>query len=124
MSIISLVNSAYAQGITNPVLPGSGEGGAQAGSTIVGKIVSSIIGVFFLAGFILAIFHFLFGAIRWITASGDKSALQNAQEPMSQAVVGLIVLAAIWGISMLLGTFLGWEGFDVNQLLIPLPSGL
>ena len=102
MMLLALIQSAYAQGITNPVLPtiGHGEGGP-----IFGNIISAIIGMFLIVGFIFAILHFMFGAMRWVTASGDKTALQSAQERMTQAVVGLLIMAAIWGIMIVVGQF-------------------
>lgn len=102
--MFTFVSAAYAQGITNPVLPKLGQG---AGEPIFGNLISAIIGMFLIVGFIFAIFHFLFGALRWITASGDKTALQSAQERMTQAVVGLIIMAAIWAIVILVGQFTG-----------------
>ncbi|HCM37455.1 MAG: hypothetical protein UV61_C0010G0024 [Candidatus Gottesmanbacteria bacterium GW2011_GWB1_43_11] len=93
-------------GITNPVLPTLGQG---PGLPIVGNIVSGLIGIFMLIGLIMAFFHLIFGAIRWITASGDKTQLQNAQERMTQAIVGLILLAAVWAIVVMASNFLGFQ---------------
>jgi hypothetical protein len=105
--------------IINPVLPP--EVGAADGAATIGRIVSAIIGVMLIAGFVLALFHIIFGAIAWISAGGDKNRLQAAQERITAAVVGLIIAAAIWSIMLLIGTFLGFgfPKFDIPTFLDP-----
>lgn len=106
-----LIPEARAQ-INNPALP-SGIGSGP-GEPIIGRTISALVGVFIVVGFVLAIFHFMFGAFRWITASGDKTALQNAQDRMTQAVVGLIILAAAWAVMLLVSEFLGLDFPNIN----------
>jgi len=100
--------------IVNPVLPTAI--GAGDGAQTIGRIVSAIIGIFLIAGFVLALFHIIFGAISWITAGGDKNRLQAAQERITSAIIGLIILTAIWAIMLLIGTFLG---FGFPKFTIP-----
>lgn len=118
------VSIVYADGITNPVLPIPGTGGQAAGPGIFGKIISALIGMFLLFGFILALFHLLFGAVRWITAGGDKTTLEHARDRIYQAIVGLIILVAVWALTVLISTFLGWDqSLDPNApLIFPLPN--
>lgn len=105
-----LVKPAFAQ-ITNPALPFAGSG---SGEVIIGNLISVLVSVFMIVGFIFALFHLMFGAIRWVTASGDKTALQNAQDRMTQAVVGLILLVATWALMMLVSTILGFNFPNFN----------
>lgn len=111
---MSLALTAIYQVITNPVLPSTV--GAGEGEPIVGRIISAVIGIFLIGGFVLALFHIIFGAISWITAGGDKNRLQSAQERITSAIIGLILLAAIWAIMLLIGTFLG---FGFPKFTIP-----
>ena len=115
---MKLVSEVFAAGITNPVLPekvGSGEGGP-----IVANLISAAVGIILFFGFIMALIHLTLGAVRWITASGDKTHLQNAQERITQAIVGLIVLAAIWAVFILVSNFIGIpQGLDVFSLPLP-----
>ncbi len=92
--------------IINPVLPSSV--GSGAGEPIVGRMISAIVGILLIVGFVLALFHIIFGAVAWITAGGDKNKLQQAQERITSAIIGLVVMAAIWAIMLLIGTFLGF----------------
>lgn len=104
------------QGIVNPVLPEVGQGD---GNAILGNVIGAVVGIFLVGGFIFALLHMLFGAITWISASGDKAKLQNAQERITQAIVGLIVLAATWALMSLLFSFLG---FGAQFPLFPIPT--
>lgn len=111
--------AAYAQ-ITNPALPFAGQG---SGELIIGNLISVLVSLFMTVGFVFALFHLMFGAIRWVTASGDKAALQNAQDRMTQAVVGLILLVAVWAIMQLVSTILGFTFPNFNLQTITGASG-
>lgn len=105
-----LVGEVHAQ-ITNPALPFAGSG---SGTVIIGNLISALVSAFLVMGFVMALFHLMFGAMRWVTASGDKNALQNAQDRMTQAVVGLILLVATWAIMLLVSTILGFQFPNFN----------
>jgi hypothetical protein len=81
-------------------LPGSEKGG-DFGS-FMGGLMSGIMVV----AALLAFLFFIWGAIEWITSGGDKSKLESARNKISQALVGLIVLAATTAIFILLQRFL------------------
>lgn len=91
------VANAYAQGITNPALT-NGSVAAGQGASSVGKIISAVIGVFFLFGVIMGFLHLVFGSFQWITAGGDKTKLENARNRIVEALIGLVVLSSIWAI--------------------------
>ena len=102
-----LIPAAYAQVITNPVIQGSGQGGKEAGGTIVGKIISATIGFLFIIGAIFAFLNLIVGGMAWISASGDKQKLENAQQRITQAIIGLVILAAAWALMTLVSAFTG-----------------
>ncbi len=95
--------------ITNPVI---GPAGTGPGDAILGNIISALIGFVLVVGTIGALVFFMLGALRWITSSGDKNKLQAAQEEITHAVVGLMILAAGWAIFMLVTQFTGIGVFD------------
>lgn len=114
----------YLAQLRNPVLPsllgGStdpGLVGPDAGSLATGKIISSIIGVLFLAAFILAFFYLITGGLEWISGGSDKANLEKARNKITNAFIGLIIVASAWAIMSLVAGFLGW---DIMKL--PLPS--
>lgn len=109
--------------IINPVLPPQiGAGGQLAGETIVGNMISAVIGAILILGFIIAMLYFMIGGIRWLTASGDKTKLQSAQDQITQAITGLIVLAAFWAIMTVIGQFTGVAVFGPGGGTFQLPS--
>jgi hypothetical protein len=103
--------------ITNPVLPSSlGSGNTDQGGTALGKLISGLIGALFIAGFLLAFMFIIIGGIQWITAGGDKQALEKARNGITHAIVGLVIVAAAYAIMVLVGQFFG---IDITHLKIP-----
>ena len=105
--------------ITNPVLP-AGLGGANSdvnqGGTYLGKLISSLIGALFIAGFLLTFMQIIISAIQWITAGGDKQALEKARTGITNAIMGLVIVAATYAVMTLVGQFFGIE---ITNLTIP-----
>jgi len=113
---MNMTHTTLAQ-ITNPVLPDSlGKGGVEQGGTIIGTLISNIVGLLFLFGFLLSLLYLLMGGLQWITAGGEKAQLESARNKITNAIIGLIVVAATYAIFTLVGQFLG---LDVTKLQIP-----
>lgn len=97
----------YAQ-ITNPVIPAqigkTGEGG-----TVVGGFVSSGIGMALIGAFLFALLYLLLGGIQWITSGGEKTQLETARNKITNAIIGLIIVASAYAVFMLVGKFIGIE---------------
>ena len=103
--------------ITNPVLPGSlGGGGNETGPTAVGTLISNFVGAFMIFSFVVAFTYLLLGGFNWITSGGDKAKLQAARDEITNAIIGLIIVGAIWAIMTLVGGFLG---IDFPNLHLP-----
>lgn len=97
-----------AQQIINPVLPGSlGSGGGDAGPSAIGSLISGFIGAFLIFSFIVAFMYLMLGGFNWITSGGDKTKLQAARDEITNAIIGLVVVSAVWAIMTLVGGFLG-----------------
>lgn len=116
---MEFIKSAYAQGITNPVI---GQAGLAAGEVTLGKIIGAVVGLLLIVAFLLTLIYLILGALRWITSGGDKNQLETAHNQITQAIVGLIIVAATWAIMLLLGSFLGL-GFPNFTLPIITNSG-
>lgn len=113
--MFSFVSKAHAQ-IINPVLEWGGGASGESGQEIIGNMFSAVVGMFIVVSFILAFLYLLLGAFRWITAGGDKTKLQEAQDRITQAMIGLILVASVWAIMLLVGQFIG---VDFPNLPIP-----
>lgn len=103
--------------ITNPVLPAIiGSGDVSKGGSALGKLISSLVGALFIAGFLLAFFMMLMGGIKWISAGGDKTKLEAARDEITNSLVGIIVVAATYALTVLVANFFG---LDLGSLSIP-----
>jgi hypothetical protein len=107
----------YAQ-ICNPALPtqlgGCGGGSVDQGGKVIGGILSGIIGLVFLLGFLLTLAYLLTGGMQWITSSGDKNALESARNKITNALIGLVIVASAYAVFKLVGTFFGIELPDIK----------
>ena len=97
--------------IKNPVLPksiGEAAAGTQGeGGKVIGMLVGNIVGGIMIIAFLMALLFIIMGGMSWVTAGGDKAQLESARNKITNAIIGLIIIASIWGIMNLLGPFLG-----------------
>ncbi len=91
--------------------------GANAVDAIA-RITTTIIGFITLVGTVYFIFQFIIGAIEWISASGDKSRLTKAQDRITHALTGIIILVSAYAVVALIGTLLGFDPFLTNPIEI------
>lgn len=87
--------------------------------TDVGTIISGAIGTAFVIAGLLVFGYLVWGGIQWITAGGDKANLESARGRISNALVGLAIIAASYAVILLLEYFLGYDIVGPN---IPLPT--
>jgi len=111
--------------ITNPVLPqslggGTGSHSISEGSTIIGTLITNIVGLLFIFGFALTFFELLMGGIQWLSNGGDKAQLESARNKITNAMIGLVILGASYAVFTLVGQFFG---LDIKALKIPSFSG-
>lgn len=55
---------------------------------------------------IALIFYFLFGGLMWLTAGGDAKKVESAGKQLTNAIVGMVIIAAGWAFIMVFGTVL------------------
>ncbi len=75
--------------------------------TDIGTLISGAIGAAFLIAGVLVFAYLVWGGIQWITAGGDKANIEAARGRISNALVGLAVIAAAWAIMQLINFFFG-----------------
>ena len=72
----------------------------------VGKLVEMGSGAVLVLGTLAVLFYLLMGGFNWITAGGDKGKVETARTMITQAIIGLAILASVFAIfSLLLGFF-------------------
>lgn len=74
-------------------------------SYYVGSIINLLLGVAGVASFIFL----LWGGIQWITAGGDKDAVEKARKKIAQALIGLAIVFSSYVILYVLRTL-----FNIN----------
>ena len=69
--------------------------------TDLGTILSAGIKLIIIAAGLIAFVYLLLGGIKWITSGGDKAGVETARNQIIQALIGLIVVLAAWGLIVL-----------------------
>lgn len=112
------MNTHLLSQLRNPVLPPAlgGNAGANSGGSALGKLISGMVGGLFIAGFFLAFMELLVGGVTWITSGGDKQKLEKSRDQITNAVMGLIIVAASYALMSLVARFFG---MDIASLPIP-----
>ena len=97
---LDIAGEAQRQGLQGAENHSASDGGV---SVIFGNIMSVVM---VLAA--LLVFGFLiWGAVEWITSGGDKNKVESARNRITNAVIGLLVLAAVTALFMVVQQFLG-----------------
>ncbi|MEI7452387.1 MAG: pilin [Candidatus Falkowbacteria bacterium] len=74
-------------------------GTTQSGATDVRTIAARIINVTLSLLAIIVVSLIIFSGYQWMTAGGDEKVIDTAKSRMSNAVIGLVIVLAAWGIS-------------------------
>lgn len=91
---------------TNDLLAGS--------ETNFGDWLTRIFSAVLAISALLVLIYLVWGAVGWITSSGDPANVKKARDRMTQAIIGLLVLAASTAIFMLVQSALGIEVLNIT----------
>lgn len=72
---------------------------------------SNLITLFYVISMVVLIFMIVWGAFDWITSEGDKEKVGGARNKIINAIIGVMLLAAAFGIIRVLGQFTGFKFF-------------
>lgn len=75
--------------------------------TNLGSYVSAIVGLFLIVASIATIIYLVWGGINWITAGSDKGKVEEARTRLTNAIIGLTIVAASWAVFLILNYFFG-----------------
>lgn len=70
-------------------------------------LITEFISILTIVGGVAMIFYFVLAALSWITANGDTGKTDKARQQMIQAVTGMVILVAAYGIIGVIGNVLG-----------------
>ena len=90
------------------------------GYSCIGNLIGNIISVAFIIAAIATFAFLVIGGINWLTSGGDKGKVETAQKMISNALIGLAIVAASWALMQLISYFFGIDIFSGN-ITPPLP---
>ncbi|HSV94909.1 MAG TPA: hypothetical protein VLH94_03000 [Spirochaetia bacterium] len=90
------------------------------GFTCIGNFVSNAISVAFIIAGIAAFVYLVIGGINWLTSGGDKVKIDTAQKMITNALIGLAIVAASYAVYTLVLEFFG---IDLSALCTDNPVG-
>lgn len=83
------------------------------GYTCIGPLVSNSVAVAFIFAAIAFFIFLVMGGVEWLTSGGDKTKIEQAQKRISNAVIGLAIVAASYAVFTLA---LDFFGIDLSKL--------
>lgn len=127
MSILnSIIRTVHAADIDIGGIKGIGpfqfEKTAASGAetkTQFGTILSTVVTVLTVVGGLAFVIYFTLGGLKWLTAGGDKAKVQEAQQQMTQGVIGLVAIVASLFIVGIVGGALGIDILNPFKTLFP-----
>lgn len=75
--------------------------------TDFGSIVSNLVGLLLTLSAIAAFLYLVLGGIKWLTSGGDKGKVEEARTQLTNAIIGLAIVAGSWAAFLLLNYFFG-----------------
>lgn len=93
-----------AQGITNPVL---NQNPANQGLSFFQRFIPNALTMGLIIGSVIFVWMLVWGAIDWISSGGDKAKLESARNKVTNAIIGVVVLFALYAVANLVSTFFG-----------------
>ncbi len=84
-----------------------GDSGAGALTAFLNNLIAMI---YMLIGFIF-LFMMIFGAFQWITSGGDKESVAKARSRITNAIIGLAILALAFFLTSFIGQLFGFRFF-------------
>lgn len=117
--LVFRIESSYAQTIPVTVTQKQGQGIQAQGASAEGMvqiILLNVISLFFAVGGIGVVIYFIWGAVDWIMAGGDKEKISNARKKMTNAIIGLILLALSFAIIRTVGSIAGFDPLGNLQI--------
>lgn len=104
MIIETITTSAFAQdGIVNPVAPKFASAGGFA------LLIATFWKTAYVIGGVATLLYLVMGGLTWITAGGDKANSEKAKSMITDAVIGLVILAGSFALIKFIDAILGTD---------------
>lgn len=83
---------------------------AQEGFAVIddlGAYVSAIISLILTIGTLAAFIYLVWGGLKWLMAGSDKTKVEEARTQITNAIIGLTIIAASWAVFLIINYFFG-----------------
>jgi len=97
-----------------------GTAGSEKVATRFNTLISGVIGFLTVFAALWFLIRFILAGFQWISAGGDKTALETARSKIFNAMIGLLIVVAAWVIVGVFGKLLGLDILNPGNLLINL----
>ena len=81
------------------------------------RIISNVIGVMTIVAGLWFIFQFIIGGYGYMTAGENAQNMSNATKKITSSLIGLIVIVAAYAVISLLGSMLGFDLLNVQDII-------
>lgn len=105
--------------ITNPAI--NPKVGTGKGNEIIGDLISRMIRFAMILGTLTCFLYLVLAGYEWMTAGGDKAKVESARNRITQALVGLAIIASAYAIIIVIEKFLGITVFS-GPIELPVPG--
>ncbi|NOY15265.1 MAG: hypothetical protein GXP43_03555 [bacterium] len=96
--MLNLISTVYAASSDTVSDLGEALAPYPGGQLQLGQLLPKLYGLAIVLGALAVLIFFIWGGIEWLTAGGDSDKVKNAQNKMSNAVIGLVILLAAWAL--------------------------
>lgn len=86
----------------------------------VGRLISAAFNVAILVAAIFVFAMLIMGGYGWLTAGGDKAKVEEARTRITNALIGLAIVASAWALINIIAQFFG---VNINNLELPAATG-
>jgi hypothetical protein len=87
------------------------------------NFASNLLSLITTVGGLMFLLYFILGGLSWITAGGDKGKVDEAKSKMTNAAIGLIVIASAYAISFIIGKVLGIDILNPSKIIDAITPG-
>lgn len=109
--------------INNPAVTGIMNRTPDEALGVFGSMIGSIVGIMLVIATIWVLIQLLQGGLMWINSGGDKTTLESARNRITNAVIGLIIIFAVWALFIVILQFLGIGIIGPNgEIKLKIPS--
>lgn len=128
MSILNfIIKSAHAASIdVGTGIKGIGPFGFETNAvskaetqTQLSSILSTIVTTLTVVGGLAFVIYFTLGGLKWLSAGGDKTKVDEAKTQMTQGVIGLVAMVAGLFVVGIVGNVLGIDYLNPFKTLFP-----